>query len=79
MSPFAKSPYEKCEVCGRPYLSFGRPCDHIDRRPGVRPMPDWIDNPVEWRMMCDRYGYVSSIGRFAHVSNGDGTYRIENL
>ena len=74
-----RSPYKKCEVCGRPYLSFGKPCDHIDRRPGTRPMPWWIDNPVEWQMLCDRYDYVSAEGRFGEVSNGDGTCRIESL
>jgi hypothetical protein len=72
-----KSPYAKCEVCGQPYLTFGKPCDHVDRRPSRRLMPEWCDNPAEWRMLCDRYGFIA--GRFAHVSNGDGTYRCERL
>ena len=75
----AKSPYDKCEVCGRPYLIKGKPCDHIDRSPSIRPMPWWIDNPVEWRMLLDRYDYVSSEYRFGEVRNSDGSYRIESL
>jgi hypothetical protein len=70
------SPYAKCEVCGNPYLTYGKPCDHVDRRPENR-MPDWCDNPVEWQMMCSGYDYI--VGRFGHVSNGDGTYRLERL
>ena len=72
------SPYKKCEVCGQPYLSYGRPCDHVDRRPGISPMPFWIDNPAEWRDLCSRYGYVSRYG-FAPLNNGDGTYRCESV
>ena len=75
--PWIRSPYERCEICGNPYLRAGKPCDHVDRRPGTRPMPDWVDNPVEWQMMCDRY--VSIVGSFGRVSNGDGTYRNERL
>ena len=73
------SPYAKCEVCGQPYLKAGKPCDHVDRRPGIRPMPWWIDNPVEWQMLCDRYDYVSSEYRFGEVRNSDGSCRIESL
>ena len=72
-----RSPYEKCEVCGRPYLTFGRPCDHIDRSPGTRLMPDWCDNPAEWRMIQGRYDYTR--GNFGYVRNSDGTVRCETL
>ena len=58
-----RSPYARCEVCGRPYLTYGRPCDHIDRSPGIRPMPWWIDNPAEWRMLCN--GYDAIVGRLS--------------
>ena len=75
----AKSPYEKCEVCGRPYLTYGKPCDHVDRRPRTRLMPDWMDNPAEWRMLCDRYDSISPNGMFGQVRNGDGTYSYERL
>ena len=74
-----RSPYAKCEVCGNPYLKEGKPCDHVDRRPGIRLMPDWCDNPVEWRDMCDRYDYISSVGRFGSVRNSDDTYRFESI
>ena len=76
-----RSPYEKCEVCGRPYLSYGKPCDHIDRRPGKRLMPAWCDNPAEWQMLCDRYGAgnISRCGRYTNIDNHDGTYRFERL
>ena len=75
----AKSPYAKCEVCGNPYLTFGKPCDHVDRRPGIRPMPDWCDNPVEWQDICNRYDYISSVGRFGSIRNSDDTYRFESI
>jgi hypothetical protein len=74
-----RSPYAKCEVCGNPYLKWGKPCDHIDRRPGVRLMPDWCDNPAEWRMLCDRYDYISSVGRLGSIRNSDDTYRFERI
>ena len=45
----------------------------------IRPMPWWIDNPVEWQMLCDRYDYVSSEYRFGEVRNSDGSCRIESL
>ena len=77
MSPFARSPYAKCEVCGNPYLREGKPCDHVDRRPGKPLMPEWCDNPAEWEMLRGRYEYI--VGGYAHVSNGDGTYRCERL
>ena len=73
------SPYAKCELCGRPYLTFGKPCDHIDRSPGTRRMPDWCDNPAEWQMINSRYDSISYTGRLGRVSNGDGTYRYERL
>jgi len=71
-----KSPYAKCEQCGNPYLTFGSPCDHIDRRPGSG-MPAWCDNSAEWQMIRNRYNGIT--GRFGRVSNGDGTYRCERL
>ena len=72
------SPYERCEVCGQPYLK-AYPCDHVDRRPGIRLMPDWCDNPAEWRMLCDRYDSISPNGMFGQVRNGDGSYSYERL
>jgi hypothetical protein len=72
-----RSPYAKCEVCGNPYLKEGKPCDHVDRRPGVKTMPDWCDNPAEWRMMCDGYDYI--VGRVGYVRNSDGTCFCERL
>jgi hypothetical protein len=77
MSIVTRSPYAKCEVCGNPYLTHGKPCDHVDRRPGMRPMPEWCDNPAEWRMICN--GYETIVGSLGRVSNGDGTYRWERL
>ena len=67
------------EVCGRSYLTYGKPCDHIDRRPSIRLMPDWCDNPAEWRMLCDRYDSIFPNGMFGHVRNGDGTCCYERL
>jgi hypothetical protein len=48
---------------------------------GKRLMPEWCDNPAEWRMLCDRYGAgsISRCGRYADIANGDGTYRFERI